>query len=128
MPVTQHNPPTLYPPYNNYHHAVEVSSGSRQLFISGLNGYERDGKTMPESFTAQGELVWQHLGEILKSANMTYSNLIFVRVYLASPEYDHENMALRKKFLDHHRVALTVVCSQLLEPQWKIELEAIAAA
>ena len=28
MPIIQHNPEKLYPQYQNYSHAVEVSSGS----------------------------------------------------------------------------------------------------
>ena len=45
MPLRQHNPAAVFPPYANYAHAVEVSAGSRMLFISGLNGYEQDGVT-----------------------------------------------------------------------------------
>jgi enamine deaminase RidA (YjgF/YER057c/UK114 family) len=125
MAILKHNPPSLFPQYKNYSHAIETSSGSRHLFISGLNGYEKDGQSMPESFTEQGELIWKYIGEILKSANMSYNNLISVRTYLSSPEYDAENMALRKKFLGDHEPTLTVICCQLLETKWK--LEAIAA-
>jgi len=32
------------------------------------------------------------------------------------------------KHLGTHRVALTVVCSRLLDPRWKLEMEAVAAA
>jgi 2-iminobutanoate/2-iminopropanoate deaminase len=127
MSVIRHNPEALYPQYQNYSHALEVRGNTRLLVISGLNGYERDGKTMPESFEAQAELIWQHLGKILESAQMTYTNLISLRFYLASPEYDAANMRLRKKYLGEHQVALTVVCAQLLDPKWKLELEAMAS-
>lgn len=127
MPIIKHNPPKLYPQYQNYSHAIEISSNSRLLIISGLNGYLADGKTMPESFEEQGEIIWQHLGHILESAQMTYQNLVSLRTYLASPEYDEANVRLRKKYLAGHEPALTVVCAQLLDPQWKLELEAMAA-
>ena len=127
MAILKHNPTSLFPQYKNYSHAIETSSGSRHLFISGLNGYEKDGQSMPESFTEQGELIWKYIGEILKSANMSYNNLISVRTYLSSPEYDAENMALRKKFLGDHEPTLTVICCQLLETRWKLDVEAIAA-
>ena len=55
MPLTTHNPAGIFPPYRAYSHAVEVTAGSRLLFISGLNGYESDGKTMPDSFEGQAE-------------------------------------------------------------------------
>lgn len=127
MPIIRHNPEKLYPQYQSYSHAIEISSSSRLLIISGLNGYLQDGQTMPETFEEQGELIWQHWGVILASANMTYTNLVSLRTYLASPEYDEANVRLRKKYLGDHQTALTVVCAQLLDPRWKLEMEAMAA-
>jgi 2-iminobutanoate/2-iminopropanoate deaminase len=127
MPIITHNPDELYPRYQSYSHAIEIGANSRLLIISGLNGYLQDGQTMPESFEEQGELIWKHLGVILASAQMTYTNLISIRTYLASPEYDAANVKLRKKYLDNHAPALTVVCAQLIDPRWKLELEAMAA-
>lgn len=127
MPVIKHNPEKLYPQYQNYSHAVEIRGDARLLVISGLNGYLQDGKTMPDSFEDQAEIIWQHLGSILESAQMTYENLISLWFYLASPEYDEANVRLRKKYLGDHQVALTVICVQLLDPKWKLELEATAA-
>ncbi|MEP6985209.1 MAG: RidA family protein [Chloroflexota bacterium] len=127
MPVIKHNPDKLYPQYQNYSHAVEIRGDARLLIISGLNGYLQDGKTMPDSFEEQAETIWQHLGNILESAHMTYENLVSLRFYLASPEYDEANVRLRKKYLGDHEVALTVICAQLLDPKWKLELEAMAS-
>lgn len=127
MAIKRHNPAELFPQYGNYCHAVEVSGDSSILFISGLNGFKKDGNTMPDSFEGQAEIIWQHIGSILKSADMDYTNLISMRFYLASPEYDEANMRLRKKYLRNHEVALTVICAQLLETKWKLEIEAIAA-
>lgn len=95
--------------------------------ISGLNGYLSDGQSMPETFEEQGELIWKYLGILLESAHMTYRNIVSIRTYLASPEFDEPNVRLRRKYLGSHEPALTVVCCQLLDPSWKIEVEAIAA-
>jgi 2-iminobutanoate/2-iminopropanoate deaminase len=127
MSVILHSPDGIFPPYRCYSHAAEVRGDARLLIISGLNGYEADGITMPESFEAQGELIWQHLGTILRAAEMDYHNLISLRTYLASPEHDEANVRLRMKYLGTHRPALTVVCCQLLDPLWKLEVEAMAA-
>jgi len=83
---------------------------------------------MPESFEEQAELIWQHMGAILKSASMDYSNIVNLRFYLASPEYDEPNMRIRKKYMGDNRASLTTICSQLLETDWKLEIEAVAAA
>lgn len=128
MPTIKHNPAELFPQYRNYSHAIEVISNSRLLFISGLNGYLADGVTMPDSFEEQGELIWGHMGVILKSAGMTYENILSLRMYLSSPEYDEPNVKLRMKYLENNQPALTVICCQLLDPKWKLEIEAVAAA
>jgi 2-iminobutanoate/2-iminopropanoate deaminase len=128
MSITKHNPAQLFPQYRNYSHAVEVSGNSRLLFISGLNGYLADGITMPDSFEEQDEMIWGYLGAILKSAGMTYEDIVSLRTYLASPAYDEPNVRLRMKYLGNHQPASTVICCQLLESKWKLEIEAIAAA
>ena len=57
MVLQQHSPADVFPPYANYAHAVEVPADSRMLFISGLNGFERDGQTMPEDWLVEIEAV-----------------------------------------------------------------------
>jgi 2-iminobutanoate/2-iminopropanoate deaminase len=127
MPVILHNPQEVFPPYVCYSHAAEVRGDARLLFISGLNGYLADGRTMPDSFEDQGDLIWQHLGTILRAVGMDYGNLVSIRTYLADPRHDQANMALRQRYLGEHRPASTVVCCQLLEPKWQLEVEAVAA-
>ena len=125
--MIQHNPNGLFPPYRGYSHAIEIPGGSRLLVISGLNGYLADGTTMPDSFEEQGEVVWNHLRTILRAADMDYPDLISLRTYLADPANDEANVRLRVKHLGAHRPASTVICCQLLDPRWKLEIEAMAA-
>jgi 2-iminobutanoate/2-iminopropanoate deaminase len=128
MTAHAHNPASVFPLYRGYAHALEVRAGSRLLFISGLNGFEQDGATMPDPFEDQAELIWSHIRAILASAGMTVANLVSLRTYLADPKYDEANAQMRAKQLGTHRVSSTVVCCQLLESKWKLEIEAVAAA
>lgn len=82
---------------------------------------------MPESFEEQGEIIWRHIGAILGSAEMGYENIVSLRTYLAIPEYDEANVRLRTKYLGDNAPASTVICCQLLESKWKLEIEAVAA-
>jgi 2-iminobutanoate/2-iminopropanoate deaminase len=127
MPNLQHNPPAVFPPYRAYSHAVEIKGDARLLIISGLNGYEADGVTMPESFEGQADLIWKHLKAILAEAGMTVRDIVSLRTYLADPSFDEPNALMRVKHLEGNRPASTVVCCQLLEPRWKLEVEAMAA-
>ena len=64
MTITRHNPADVFPPYANYAHAVEVPGNARTLYVSGLNGFEHDGISMPATFEEQAALVWRHLERI----------------------------------------------------------------
>ena len=128
MPVIKHNPKELFPQYRGYSHAMEIRGDARLLLISGLNGYLADGKTMPESFEEQAEIIWTHIQILLRSAGMDVQNLVSLRTYLASPQYDEANVRMRVKFLGTHEPSSTVICCQLLDPKWKLEIEAMAAA
>ncbi|MGH8251086.1 MAG: RidA family protein [Steroidobacteraceae bacterium] len=127
VPFIKHNPPGVFPQYRCYSHATEIRGDSRILVISGLNGYLADGKTMPDSFEEQAELIWRHLQTILRSAGMELSNLVSLRFYLADPADDEANVRMRVKHLGTHEPALTVICCRLLDPRWKLEVEAMAA-
>jgi 2-iminobutanoate/2-iminopropanoate deaminase len=128
MPITQHNPSGLFPPYRAYSHAVEVRGDARIVFISGLNGFAADGRTMPESFDDQADLIWTHIKTILHSAGMQLHNIVSLRTYLADPADDEPNVRMRMKYMGDHRPSSTVVCCRLLDPRWKLEIEAVAAA
>jgi len=82
---------------------------------------------MADSFEKQGEIIWGHIGVILKSAGMTYENIVSLRTYLSSPENDEPNVKLRMKYLGNNQPASTVICCQLLEPKWRLEIEVVAA-
>jgi 2-iminobutanoate/2-iminopropanoate deaminase len=127
MPAIQHNPEELFEPYRAYCHATEIRGESRLLIISGLNGYLRDGSTMPETFEEQAEAIWGHIKTILASANMSVKNLVSLRTYLSDPVFDEANVQMRVRQLGEHRVSSTVICCQLLDPKWKLEIEAMAA-
>ena len=128
MSLVPHDPAALFAPYRGYAHAMEVVGSTRLLFISGLNGFEQDGHTMPETFDEQAALIWGHIRAILASAGMDIGNLVSLRTYLADPVDDEANARMRARQLGAHRVASTVVCCRLLETKWKLEVEAVAAA
>jgi transcription elongation factor GreB len=89
MTTIRHNPAGVFPPYRAYAHATEVRGDARLLFVSGLNGYEADGKTLPESFDAQAELIWKHLRTILRGHGVRRPD-------------DEANVRMRVKHLGTH--------------------------
>ncbi len=122
-----HNPETVFPPYRNYAHAVEVPAGARTLYVSGLNGFDATSTEMPATFTGQVENVWAHLGRVLEAADMSLDDLVSLRFFLADAAYDEENVRVLHAQLGSHLTARTVVVQQLLDPSWLVEIEAVAA-
>ena len=59
MQIIKHNPTDLFPQYKCHTHAIEIRGSSRLLMISGLNDYLKDGKTMPESFEEQADVIFR---------------------------------------------------------------------
>jgi 2-iminobutanoate/2-iminopropanoate deaminase len=106
---------------------VGVPAGARTLYFSGINGYDRAGAELPATFAGQASQVWDHLEAILASAGMTFTDLVSIRFFLTSAEFDPENVEILRARLGRHVAARTVVVQQLLDPSWLIEVEAIAA-
>lgn len=128
MDPVRRNPSDVFPPYPNYAHAVEVPTGARTLYVSGLNGYAPDGTTIGDTFEEQVEQTWDTLERILADADMSVADLVSLRFYLAEPAFDPANVEILSRRLGDTIVARTVVCCRLLEPEWLVEIEAIAAS
>ena len=69
---------------------------------------------MPESFEEQADVIWTHIGTLLRAANMSFADIVSLRTYLADPKYDEANVRMRVKYLGTHATSSTVICCQLL--------------
>jgi 2-iminobutanoate/2-iminopropanoate deaminase len=58
---------------------------------------------------------------------MTYADLVSLRFFLTSADDDPANVEAIVRHLGSHQAARTVVVQQLLEPDWLVEVEAVAA-
>lgn len=113
--------------HRRYSQAVSLSGHSRLLFISGQIPADKDGH-VPSDFEAQARLCWANLGAQLEAAGMGLSNLVKVTVFLKRYEDRDANARLRFELMGEHRPALSTVITDVYEPGWLIEIEAIAAA
>jgi enamine deaminase RidA (YjgF/YER057c/UK114 family) len=120
-------PKNVAPPTSTMSHAVEVQAGARLLFITGQIALAVDG-TVPSSFAEQAELCWRNIIEILKEARMELSDLVKIQGFVLDPADMPAYRAVRQRVLGDHRPASTmIVISELGRPEWKVEIEAIAA-
>lgn len=122
--IACHNPSAIYPPAGPYAHGVEVAGCDRLLYISGTMGLAPDGSAA-DDFEIQCEQAWANVGAVLESAGMTWRNFVKVTCFLGDRDV---NAAVRNRILGDHKVAVTVVAVTLLDPVWKLEIEAVAVA
>ena len=124
---TQHTPDSIAAPFGPYSHAVEVPGGSRLLYISGEVGVQPDG-VVPEGIEAQAEACWANIVAILADADMGIEDLVKITTYLVREEDVAAAGAARAKYFGDARPgSATLIVKALVNPDWLIEIEAVAA-
>lgn len=122
-----HNPHTVAPPFGPYSHAIEIPGGSRLLYISGEVGVQPNG-VVPDGIEAQAECVWKNILAILEDAGMGVGDLVKITTYLTRTEDIAAAGAARATYFGDARPAsATVIVAALVKPEWRIEIEAVAA-
>ncbi len=125
--IVHHTPDTIRTPFSTYSHGVEVPPSARWLFCSGQLGIAPD-ESVPEDVGAQTERAFQNIGEILKAAHMDFGDIVRLNAYLTDPAYLGAYMEVRNRFVSVPAPASTlVVVSAFARPEFKVEVEAVAA-
>lgn len=120
-------PATVAPPFSAYSHAVEIPANSRLLFVSGQLGVAPDG-SVPEDFAGQANQAFGNVMAILKEAGMGPADIVRVNTYLTDSGDIGGYRAIRDSHMGGHEAASTmIVISALAQPQFRIEIEAVAA-
>ena len=123
-----HKPGSIAPPFSTYSPGMEVPAEARWLYISGQVGVEPDG-TIPDDPEAQMECVWRNLLAILGSAGMGPHDLVKVNGYITRAEDVGLYRQVRERMIPGAEPASTlVVVTALAQPEWVVEIEAVAAA
>lgn len=127
--LIRHDPIPVGEPFHGiFSHGVEFNSSKRTLVLSGQVGETEEGY-IPEDFVGQCRIALDNVERILKSADMTLQNIIKTSFYLTRPEDMNDLIKVRKEKIDGVRPAnTTLFVSQLMKPQWLIEVEVIAVA
>ncbi|MTI45087.1 enamine deaminase RidA (YjgF/YER057c/UK114 family) [Roseibium hamelinense] len=127
MTLTSHTPISIRSPFAHYSHGVEVPSGSRILFASGQLGICPD-DTIPECAMEQTRLCFENIGEVLKEASMTYSDIVRINAFVTDRRHLKAYMQVRDEFTSNPPPASTlIIVSGFAREEFVIEVEVIAA-
>jgi len=123
-----YKPEGVSDPYGTYVHGIEPPLNSRLVFLSGQIPVRLDG-SVPEGMEAQATVCWENIQGILKTAGLDIGNLVRTTQYLIDPTMYPAANKVRARFLGDHRTAsVAITVPALIEPNWLIEIDAIAAA
>jgi 2-iminobutanoate/2-iminopropanoate deaminase len=121
------NPATIGAPAAAYSLGIRTSAGSELLHTSGIVATGSDG-SIPETLEEQAVAIWHSLGEIVRSAGFSLSDVVSYTTYVVEGNDLAVVMAARDRALDGHRAASTlIVVPRLAREEWRMEISLIAA-
>ena len=125
MSIQYINPSTIAPP-RGYSHVVKDGN---TVYIAGQVARDRDGKTVGlGDAKAQVEQVFNNLEAALAAAGGNLSHIVKTNVFMTHREDIPAYRETRAKYLsnDNPPVSTLILCSGLADPDFRIEIEAIA--
>lgn len=125
--LSLHNPDIVAAPLGRYTHVVEVPAGAGLLFVSGQVPVARDG-SVPATLAEQADQVYANIVAVLAARGVEPSSIIKLTTFLTEDDGDADSVRkARARYLGAHRPASTAVfVSRLVDPAWKIEIDAVA--
>ena len=125
--ITRHSPNSVAPPSSAYTHGVRVTDATEWMHVSGQVGTRADG-TLAGGSAEQMEVCWQRIIAVLEDAGMTTESIVKVTAFLTRPEDVGLYRQVRDRMLDGHICASTLlIVAGLADPDWTVEIEAVAA-
>jgi 2-iminobutanoate/2-iminopropanoate deaminase len=127
MPLEFLNPASVHAPLGLYTHTVVVPAGTELIYLSGQLGVASDG-CAPATIAEQADLVFKNITSLLQAHGLEPSSIVKLTTFMVAGHDGDAVRAARVKYLGSHRPASTAVfVSQLVDPAWFVEVEAIAA-
>ena len=121
------DPTSVHKPGAAYSHSAVVPAGTELVFLSGQVGIRADGSAS-RAIAEQAEQVFANISALLTAHGMDASALVKLTTFLVAGQDIQAVRAARSKFLSGHRPTSTLLyVSQLADPVWHVEVEAIAA-
>jgi enamine deaminase RidA (YjgF/YER057c/UK114 family) len=127
MMITRHNPAAA-PAVRRYSQVVRVDLGKAALlFISGLVSVDASGHLVGRGdLGAQADQVYANLAAVLGSQGASLEHVVKITTFVKDG-VDRAPLRGRRTFPDHALPASTgVVVSSLVDPEWLLEVEAVA--
>ena len=122
------SPTSIKPPFARYSHGVEVPAGGRLVLCSGQLGIGPDDR-VPEDAGEQAELCFANIAAILGEARLGLSDIVRINAFVTDRAFLRSYMGVRDRlFADPAPASTLMIVSGFARPEFKVEIEVIAAA
>lgn len=108
---------------------IKVVDVKTLVFVSGQVAVDKDGKTVGtgDAYT-QAMKVLENIKLVLEDAGATFDNVVNIKVYLKDMrDFEAIHRARAHYFLKEPPSSTLVQISQLVNPDWLVEMDVIAA-
>lgn len=124
---TELSPKSIPDPRPRYTQGI-LAEGKRLLFIAGQTGVDADNNVVGKGdVAAQTEQVLKNMKAVLDEAGASFADIVKITTYITDPRFrDGLNPARLKYFGDNPPASTLVVVSGLADPDYLVEIEAIA--
>ncbi|MDE0028462.1 MAG: RidA family protein [Deltaproteobacteria bacterium] len=121
------SPKSIPDPRPRYTQGI-LAEGKRLLFIAGQTGVDADNNVVGKGdVAAQTEQVLKNMKAVLDEAGASFADIVKITTYITDPRFrDGLNPARLKYFGDNPPASTLVVVSGLADPDYLVEIEAIA--
>ena len=127
MTTTRINPASMGGEPGAYSNGILSAAPEATLYVAGQIGIDAKGLASPD-FEAQTRQTWSNIEAILAEAGMTLKDIVKTTIFLVNPADYPTFVKVRTEVLDGHKPASTLVyVSALVKPDWKVEIDVIAA-
>ncbi len=129
--LQRRNPSSIAAPLGRYTHGVEAPAGARILFVSGQVGIGPDG-SLAEGPAGQIERAFLNVKAVLEDNGYSQEDLIKTVTYMTRREdlallRDVRERVFPLKGAAGDPAATLIFVAGLADPEWMIEVEAVAA-
>ncbi len=111
-----------------YAQGVKVTGAQTILYIAGQVAYDdKGGPAHRGDFKAQARAVFQAVKAQVEAGGGTMDNIVKINTYLTDIRHRADLVPIREEFLGKKSPASTLVAvAALAQPEWLIEVEAVA--
>jgi enamine deaminase RidA (YjgF/YER057c/UK114 family) len=125
--VKRYNLEGVNNPQGRFSHVGEIGPNARLFHLAGQTGAQPDG-TVSQDFAEQARQVYRNLTTVLAGCGMDWQNVAKLTVFLTNPDDIPAWREAQKEALGTVVPASTLlIVSRLARPEYRIEVEAVAA-